>query len=228
MVGKIEEKGKEIMSKIVEAAVASTAKTVESWLSNLKAIEAQIADANSRLEKSEERRKQFALAASLHDPAATKEIATARIEHAAAIGDIADLGHALIDANSRLIEAEREAKAARHELALDQATTLMHKRVSAAAKFDEALAACAAAFDDYQRLGAELQSYPDLNLAQGGAMMAHWEDATGLKRLAAALPAFLKTLPAWTLTHHAKFVPLAQSESQFWSLPAEQPEAKAA
>src|ERR1039458_7336717 len=99
------------MSKAdLDKAVADTAKTVESWLLNIKSIESQIANANSRLEKSEAHRIRFALAASLGDAQAITEIAKARAEQSAAAGDQSDLGHALLQSKEKLIEAEREAK----------------------------------------------------------------------------------------------------------------------
>jgi hypothetical protein len=101
----------------------------------------------------------------------------------------------------------------------------MRARVAVAARMDAAFAEVAADYQLYHQLGLELQSFPDLNLTQGG--MARWEEVTGEKRISAAVPICLTKLPSWTWTHPSKRVPLAESEAGFWSLPPEQP-AKAA
>jgi hypothetical protein len=138
---------------------------------------------------------------------------------------LADLSVALPAARSEVLAAEKAVDAARHELALHEATALMRERIAAAARVDEALAMLQKAFGEYERLGQALQSFPDLNLAQGGATMSRWEDCLGHRRIAAAVPTCLTKLPAWTWTNPSKFVPLAEAEAAFWSL---QPEKKAA
>jgi hypothetical protein len=209
--------------KTLEDAVTETAAAVVDWRTKIAKIEAQIAASNQAIMVAKQIREQHALAEALGDAHGIALIREARSEQHEAEQRLADLSIALPKARLELAAAERAAAAARHDLAIVHAEKLMRERIAAAAAMDAALAACAAAFNDYQRLGVELQSYPDLNLAQGGGM-ARWEDCAGLKRISAALPAFMKTLPSWTLTHPAKFVPLAVAEAQFWQVPPEQPE----
>jgi hypothetical protein len=100
---------------------------------------------------------------------------------------------------------------------------LMRQRVAAAARMDAAFAECAAAYAEFERLGRELQSFPDLNIAASGNM-SHWETVTGYRRIAAALPAFfVKQFPT-TWTNEDARQSLAASEEKFWQLPPEQTE----
>jgi hypothetical protein len=93
---------------------------------------------------------------------------------------------------------------------------------------DTALAESAAAYADFERLGRELQSFPDLNFAVSGNM-SQWETVTVFRRIAAALPIFFVKLFPSTATNEAARRPLAESEAHFWQLPPEKhSDAKAA
>ena len=196
-------------TQTLEDAVAETAATAAGWHSKVANIETQLAAATKH-------REQNALAAALGD-----QTATAAIRHEA------DLAIALPAARLALAAAERAATAARHELAKLHGTALMRQRVIAAARMDAALSECAAAYADFDRLGREIQSLPDLRIAQSGNV-SDWERAQGYRRIAAALPPFfVKLLSSWS--HQDKWIPLAVSEQNLWSLPPAQPEtAKAA
>jgi hypothetical protein len=214
--------------KILEDAVAKTSATAAGWVAKVKALEIQVADWTHAVTTATSLREQHALAAALGEAHAIVAIKKARAEQHDAEQHLADLSMiALPAAMAHLASAEKAATSARHELAKLIATQIMRARVAAAAQMDEAFAVCAAAFGEYERLGQELQSFPDLNLAQGGGM-ARWEDAAGLKRIAAAVPICLTKLPSWTWTDPSKRVALAVSEADFWSLQPKQPEKKAA
>lgn len=209
----------------LEVAVAAAAATVTDWRAKIAKIEAQIAAENHAITIAKQQREQHALASTLSEPNAVAAIRTARVDQYESEQRLADVSIALPAARQHLDNAERAAAAARRELAMHQAQGMMRARVAAGARLDVGFAAIPEAYLEYDSLGRQLQSFPDLDLAQGG--MSRWEDCAGLKRLAAAVPAFLKTLLSWTWTHHAKHVPLAESERQFWSLPPEQPDEKA-
>jgi hypothetical protein len=204
------------MSKAdLDKAVAETAKTVESWRANIAAIESQIANAHSRLEKSEAQRKRFALDASLGNAAAITEITKARAEHAAAEGDQADLSHALSQAKARMIEAESEAKIARNNLGRFMAEVLMKKRIEVAGQLDAAISDFARVFAQYEDLGATIINMPD-SMSHNVHGMSNHEGAVGARRVAAALPAFfLKFFPN-SLHDEQKKESLAVTESRFW------------
>src|SRR5258705_7198975 len=114
-----------LMKLALDKALHGATRAVSEWTANQAKIETAISDANARLAKAEANRKKFALDANLGNPDAIKEIASSRAEHAAALGDTADLGQALSDAKARLIEAEREAKAACQALHRYQAEILI-------------------------------------------------------------------------------------------------------
>jgi hypothetical protein len=203
------------MSKAdLDKAVADTAKTVESWQSNIKSIESQIANANSRLEKSEAHRIRFALDASLGNAQATAEIASARAEAAAAAGDGNDLSHALSQGKERLIEAEGEAKRARNNLARFEAEVLMKKRIEVAGQLDKVIADFANFYARYAELGAQIVNMDVLPHTMHGT--SNYEGAAGARRVAAALPTlFLKFYPG-ALHDEMKKENLAITEARFW------------
>jgi hypothetical protein len=209
----------------LEKQVAEAAEVVRDWKNTIAKIETEFNVANLARENAKKTREAHALKAAMGNAHAVSEIKHARAAQTAAEQTIADLAVALPAAEAQLANAEKSAELARHELARFQAEKIMRSRVAAAQRMDTAFAEVAAAYELYQRLGLEIQSYPDLNLTQGG--MARWEEVTGEKRISAAVPICLTKLPAWTWTHPAKRVPLAESEAGFWSLSPEQP-AKAA
>src|SRR5260370_35692042 len=100
----------------LEKQVAETTAVVAAVVADQAKIQTAISDANARLAKAEAHRQRFALDANLGKPDAIEEVAKARAEHAAALGDLANLGQALGDAKSRLAEAEREAANSRNQL----------------------------------------------------------------------------------------------------------------
>ncbi|HEY5131045.1 MAG TPA: hypothetical protein VIJ35_27770 [Bradyrhizobium sp.] len=211
----------------LEKQVAETAKTVESWKSNVKAIEAQIQNAHSRLEKSEAHRKRFALDASLGNTAAITEITKARAEHAAASGDIQDLATALGEANTRLIDAEGEAKAARSNLAKFAAEILQRQRIDLAGQIDTVIADFARLYGEYSKLGAEIVNMPDvLPLNLHG--MSNAEGAAGARRIRAAVPKLLEQVFQSAAHDEQKKEPLATTEARFWNLAPVETTAKAA
>jgi cob(I)alamin adenosyltransferase len=205
-------------AKTLEDAVAKTAAAVTDWRTKIAQIDARIATENHAITIAKQHCEQHALASTLNEPHAVAAIRKAQSELFDSEQHLAVLSIALPKAILELAAAERAAATGRHDLAMLRAESKKRARIAAAGRLDEALSACAAAFAEYERLGHELQSDPDLNMAQGGGM-ARWEDAAGLKRISAALPACLKTLPSWTWTHPSKHVRLADAEAAFWSLP---------
>jgi uncharacterized protein involved in exopolysaccharide biosynthesis len=152
-----------------------------------------MANARLRLEKSEMHRKRFVLDASLGNAAAITEITKARAEYAVAAGDIQDLAIALGSANERLIEAEREAKAARNSLAKFETDILKGQRIDLAGQLDQAIAALAGLYQQYQKLGRAIVDTPDA-LPQNlhGMMATSHETFLGDRRVRAAVPKFLE------------------------------------
>jgi hypothetical protein len=103
----------------------------------------------------------------------------------------------------------------------------MRSRFRAAARMDGAFAEAAAAYADFERLGRELQSFPDLNFGSSGNM-SYWESVTGFRRIAASLPIFIQKLFPTTWTIEGARESLAASEEKFWQLPPEKHSDKAA
>jgi hypothetical protein len=205
------------MSNHLEDAVAKTAAIVAGAHAKIKALEGQAADWTQTVATATADRERLALAALTGDAGAAATVKKAVTQQQEGEQHLETISFALPAARQELAAAERAAAAARRELAMHLAQGMMRSRIAAGARMDAGFAAIAEAYLEYESLGKQLQSFPDLDLAQGG--MARWEDTTGLKRISAALPAFFKALPAWTLSHPAKFVPLAVSEAGFWSLP---------
>ena len=214
------------LMKLLEKHVAETAAVVVDWRGKIAQIETQISIAQHTLANAEKHRQEHALNASFGDAVAVSEIKR-EADANGAQNTLHDLNLALPEAREQLAIAEKSAAAARHQLAKLQGEKIMRSRVAAAAKMDSAFAECAAAYEQFERLGCELQSFPDLNLAVNGTM-SHYEGATGLRRIAGAMPLFFTKLFPGQWTSESKRVPLAQSESEFWNLPAEHHSAKAA
>jgi hypothetical protein len=207
------------------AAVTETAAVVTEWQRSISSIETQVNTANAALVRAKKQREIHALKASMGDAAAIAAIKTARDAQRDAESTIDDLRVALPEAQSQLVAAEKAAASARHELAMLHGERLMRERVAAAARMDAAFAECAAAYADFERLGRELQAFPDLNIAVGGNM-SHWETVTGYRRIAAALPAFFVKLFPQTWANEDARQSLAASEEKFWQLPPEHDEKK--
>jgi hypothetical protein len=124
-------------------------------------------------------------------------------------------------ARQSLEAAEQAAANARRALAKPHIEALKRQCVAEAARMDEAFAEAEAAHERRQRYLLELQSWAQDG---DGGMVSRHEDRVGLRRIYSALPAFMRSLPT---NPTAKFIPLAESERQFWQLPPEQPAEKA-
>ena len=211
----------------LEKAVSDTAAVVSDWRRSIASIETQLNAANLALARAKKHREEHALKASLGDPAAIAAVKHGRAEQHSTEQTIADLALALPEAQAQLVIAEKNAESARHELAKLHGAALMRERVAAAARMDAAFAESAAAYADFERLGRELQSFPDLGIAVSGNM-SHWETVTGYRRIAASLPGFFVKLFPTNWTNDSPRVALAQSEASFWQLAPENKPAKAA
>jgi hypothetical protein len=211
----------------LEKAVADTAAIVSDWRTKLAQLETKLATENHAITIAKQHRQQHALASTLGDQNAVAAIKKARSEQHEAEQRAADLSIALPEARLRLAAAETAAESARHELAKLHGEKIMRARVAAAARMDAAFAESAAAYSDFERLGRELQSFPDLNLAVSGNM-SFYEGATGFRRIAASLPLFFLKLFPTTWSNSDARQSLAKSELDFWQLPPEPEKAKAA
>jgi hypothetical protein len=211
------------MSKAdLDKTVADTSRIAEEWAANIRKIESQIANANSRLEKSEAHRKKFALDASLGNPDAISQITKARAESLSAAGDQADLSHALADAKLRLVEVEGAAKAAMSNLAKFEVEILQRKRVDIAGELDQVSADFARLYAQYEALGAQIVSMDVLPRTMVG--MSNHEGAVGAKRVRASLPPLFWKLFPGAIHDEMKTENLATSEARFWNLAPEHDE----
>jgi hypothetical protein len=211
----------------LEKQVADTAEVVREWTNSVARIETELNTANLALMRAKKQREAHALNAAMNDPAAIAAVKHARAEQQSAEQTTGDLQIALPEAKAQLAEAEKAAASARAALAMFNAEKIMRARVQAAARMDDALAQASAAYADFERLGRELQSFPDLNFGSSGNM-SHWESVAGFRRIAAALPPFfLKLFPStWTIEGARES--LAESERKFWQVAPETPSEKAA
>jgi hypothetical protein len=216
------------MQKHLEKQVAETAAVVTESKNTIANIETQFHTANLALANAKKTREAHALKAAMGDVAAIAHVKHARSEQHTAEQTIGDLKIALPEAEAQLAMAEKNAESARHELAKLHGEKLMRQRVAAAARMDAAFSEAASAYIDFERLGRELQSFPDLGIAVSGNM-SHWETVTGFRRIAASLPTFFMKLFPTTWTNEDARQSLAKSELDFWQLPpAETVAAKAA
>ena len=206
------------MQKHLEKQVTETAAVVTEWKSAISKIETQFNVANLARANAKKIREANALKASMGDAAAVAAIKHARSEQHTAEQTIGDLQIALPEAEAQLAMAEKNAASARHELAKLFGEKLMRQRVAAAARMDAAFSEAASAYGDFERLGRELQSFPDLGIAVSGNM-SHWETVTGFRRIAACLPTFFMKLFPTTWTNEDARQSLAKSEADFWQLP---------
>jgi hypothetical protein len=208
------------VQKILEKQVAEAEAVVALWRNNRAKIETAIADANARLVKAAAHRKASALDASLGNPKATAEIVQLRTEHAAAEGDLADLGNALNDATLKVTEAEAAAASARAALSRHLGELEMRRRIDIAAKVDAAIAALAAALKEFDAAGSEITSLDVLpHGMMGSSAISRTEEIAGNRRIRAALPkSFLRYFPG-SLHEERPAQSLEASETAVWSLP---------
>jgi hypothetical protein len=213
--------------KHLEKQITETAAVVTDWKGSIAKMEHQLGVAGEALAKAKKHREVHALKASLGDATAITAVKHARAEQHTAEQDIDDLKIALPEAEAQLAEAEKSATQARQALAKHHAQKIMRSRVEAAARMDGAFAEATAAYADFERLGRELQSFPDLNFGSSGNT-SYWENIAGFRRIAAALPTFFVKLfpPSWKNEDARR--PLAEAEAHFWQLPPETGAAKAA
>jgi hypothetical protein len=201
----------------LEGAVEETAARVADHKRTVADIETQANVANLALANAKRAREVHALKAATGDAHAVAQIKYARSEQHEAEQILGDLKIAHPEALAHLAEAEKVAAAARHELALHNAMGLKRQRVAAAARIDAGFAACAEAFAEYERLGRELQNFPDLNF---GSSVSGWENVLGFKRIFGSLPSFItKLFPTSISQESSQRAPLAVSEAHFWQLP---------
>jgi hypothetical protein len=214
-------------------ALTDATRIVEEWAANIRKIESALANANTRLEESEARRKEFALDASLENPQAIEEITKARAEHANSDQEIADLQHALGGARLKLAAAEKAEASARYELAHLEAGCLARERVKIAAKIDALISEFSAALASFDELGNRIVHMPGLlpsDPRAPGMTISRTEEIEGNRRVRSALPrVWLRFFPGALHEERAKMT-LEASEIQTWGRLAlvETNEAKAA
>jgi hypothetical protein len=204
--------------------VAKTAAEAAAAHAKIRGLEIQVTDWNAAIAKATADRERYALPGLSGDASAAAATKKAIAEQREAEQNLETLALALPAARVELDNAERAAAAARHALAMMQAGKLMHQRVDVSGRMDVKFAELQALHIEWTTLGKQLQSFPGLDLSQGGSM-ARWEECIGTKRLAGAAPVFLTKLGAADPSQRA---PLAVSEARFWSLPAPEQPAKAA
>jgi hypothetical protein len=221
-------KGREIMSKTLEDAVAATAATVADWRTKIAKIDAQIAAENHAITIATKQREEHALAATLGDAVAITEIRKARSSQHESEQRAADLSIALPAAKNQLAAAEKVAAAARAELAKFHVEKLQRERIDVAGEIDEVTRNFARLYRKYEELGGQIINMPDALPPNMHGITNH-EAALGARRVRASLPAFFWKLFPGSLHDEMKTENLATSETRFWNLPPESPEkAKAA
>jgi hypothetical protein len=202
-------------AKTLEDAVTETAAVVTDWKNSIAKIETQLNSANLALAKSKQEGEIHRAKAAAGDAAAIgacKHAQDAQREAESTITEIRLV--ALPKAVSQLAEAEREAENARRDLAKPHIEALKREVVADAAVIDEGLAVAAAAQERRLRNIAEIESWE-----RDDGHVSRREDRVGLRRIYSALPAFMRSLPA---NPTAKFIPLAESDRQFFNLPPEE------
>jgi hypothetical protein len=195
--------------KTLEDAVAATAATAADCLTKITKIEAQIAAEKHASMIARKVVEQHIFASSLGQAHAIAIVEKAKARQSDADQRVADLSNQRWPAARLELEAaERAAERARRALAKPHVDALKRQRVKAAARMDSAFAEAASAYSDFERLGLELLSYD----RGDSGMTSRSEAYVGLRRIFAALPECIKSLPA----HSTKFLPLAESERQFF------------
>ena len=222
------------MLKELERRVEETAGAVAHWQQNKARIETSIADATARRAKAASVRKAVALDASLGNPKAIADLAQARAEHAAATGDLADLGDAQNDAAPKLAEAEAADLSARAALSHYHTGLLKRRRIGVTKQIDTVLVtALLPLIEELDDLGEQIaNATPQAPSMFGTSNIGALAEIVGDRRLRAALEKhfgkrFEKIFPG-ALYDEKRKESLFDSETRIWNLPPEQPIDKAA
>jgi hypothetical protein len=208
------EKGNPMKTQTLEEdAVAATAATVADWRAKLAEIEEQIAAEKDAIAIAKQERERHTFAAQLADTRAIVAVEEAKAKQSEAEQRLADLVNQRWPAAwQSLAEAERLATNARREARRPHAEAQKRQCVIIGARIDKRYAENTADFELLQRIKLELQA----DDTGDSAMVSRGEAFVGLSRHYAALPAYIRSLPA---NPTAKFIPLAVSEAQFLGVP---------
>jgi len=193
----------------LEAAAAVTEWQLKVWTINEK-----IAAASAALASSEARRRENALAASLGDADAQKNLDQVLQDDIRAQRDLDNLKLSLPLAEAKLREAEGELRAVEAAARKAEVGRLALERIEAAKAVDQALSEAAVALQRYQGLGNEL-----LAILVDPNNMSTNEIIEGWHRVAKSLPApfatLQKRLPGVFFGGGGS---LAQAEASYWGV----------
>jgi hypothetical protein len=210
------------MSDLSSKLTAATIETAK-WRGVCSRIQNQIAVAEAHIASSESRRAQYALDAAVDSTsAAAASIRKIHADDENTKRQLADLQLALIPASAACAKAEQAEAALSKALARETAQQTMRKRIRTAARIDAVLAELAREIQKYEDEGASIREFYG-ELYSGATNISTMENAVGLNRLLAALPAIFARLFPNALRPEQRSS-LEKSERDFWSLPEDQPE----
>jgi hypothetical protein len=198
-----------MMNPKLEAAAKVTEWQLKVWTINEK-----IAAASAALASSEARRRENALAASLGDADAQKNLDQVLQDDIRAQRDLDNLKLSLPLAEAKLREAEGELRAVEAAVRKAEVGRLALDRIEAAKAVDQALSEAAVALQRYQDLGNSL-----LEILVDPNNMSTNEGVEGWHRVARSLPApfatLQKRLPGVFFGGGGS---LAQAEASYWGV----------
>jgi hypothetical protein len=196
--------------------IGATAAAVSDWQLKVRTINEKIAATSATLAASDTRRRESALAASLGDDAAQKNLDQVLQDDIRAQRDLDNLKLSLPLAEAKLREAENlhraeETSARKHDI-----NRLVLERIEVTRQIDEVLASSLEPLlQTYEKLGHEL--FP--LCVDHSSFVSRGEEIAGWLRVAKSLPPSFKTmqqrLPGVDFGGGPK---LAVSESQYWGV----------
>jgi hypothetical protein len=194
--------------------IEATAAAVSEWQMKVRTINEKIATAEAAFAASEARRREHALAASLGDDAAQKNLDQVLQDDIRTQRDLDNLKLSLPLAEAKLREAENAHRAVIAEVRKAEVAKLVLERIDVAREYDRAAAESAAWLQRYHAIGNELHAI----LADPMNMSLN-EGVEGWHRVAKSLPApfatLQKRLPGVFFGGGGS---LAQAEASYWGV----------
>jgi hypothetical protein len=171
-----------------ESKLEQAAASVAAWQSKVWTINEAIAKAETTLAASERRRRENALAASLGDAAAQKNLDEVLENDIRAVRDRDNLLLARPAAEEKLREAEAAHRNIEAEIRKESVSRIVLERIEAGKEFDRDIAAAGRSLQRYLDLGGDV--WPLVIDPYGSTRL----QVEGWMRIAKALPALFQTL----------------------------------
>jgi hypothetical protein len=201
------------MNSTMNDKLNEAAAEVAKWQTTVWSINEKIATAETTLAASERRRRENALAASLGDADAQRNLDEVLQDDIRAVRDLENLRLALPAAEAKLREAEGAHRNIEAEIRKESVSRIVLDRIEAGKEFDRTIAAAGVALQRYLDLGGDI--WPLVIDPYGSTR----DQVEGWMRIAKSLPApfadLQKRLPGVFFGGGGS---LAQSEASYWNV----------